>query len=149
MAWLRALLLAALPALAQAQPARDAYDLLARQAAPTAFAAEVTAGARGWRIAYPRPGGPACPLPGPLMLPQGRAAPILLRTEDLSAVHDWRVPGLGLRAAAIPGRVSTIPVPASAPGDFAGEAGAPDVKVIPADDYARWRDTVLRPACPL
>ncbi|WP_419899576.1 hypothetical protein [Roseomonas sp. USHLN139] len=149
----RALALAALPlalltGAAPAQPARDAYDLLTRQAAPVAWAAEVTATAAGWRIAYPRPEGPACPLPGPLVLPQGRAAPVMLRSEDPDALHDWRVPGLGLSTTAIPGRVATIAIPAAATGDFPGEAGSPAIRVMPPADYAGWRDSVLRPACP-
>ncbi|MEH3143824.1 MAG: hypothetical protein PGN34_00325 [Methylobacterium frigidaeris] len=97
---------------AAAKECRAAADLLMEptRPPPADLTVRVTAGADGLRYRYEGPGpsgeGEGCDGVGALALPVGRRVRLLVTSGD--AIYALRVPGLGLAADLIPGRINEV-----------------------------------------
>jgi heme/copper-type cytochrome/quinol oxidase subunit 2 len=97
-----------------------------------------------------------CTLEGALVVPQGKRVTLLVTSEDV--IHDWRVSGLGVSVAGIPGRLSTVDINTSKSGIYAGGASATsgkdyakmaiEVHILAPNEFAAWkRDVLARQGC--
>lgn len=119
-----------------------------------------TARASGWRFAYPdlgiayegRAPTAADPLGVGMAAPVGRRATLALTAED--GIYGAAIPGLGLEAEALPGRLSESGFLAPEPGVHQGGCGADcggapeqlrfSVAAAPSERFGRWADCAAR-----
>jgi hypothetical protein len=94
--------------------------------------------------------GPECVAPGEMALPQGPPVKINLTAGD--AIYEVRVPGLSLKADAMPGRITSTSMTVSQTGRHEGRI-IPDgrtngraftVRILPPREYAAWERRTLR-----
>jgi Cytochrome C oxidase subunit II, periplasmic domain len=121
----------------------------------------ITASLGPWVYRYALDGAtdtqPACVLSSLLTLPTGRPVTLTLASED--TIHEFQLAMLGLKATAIPGRITRVMVRAEVAGVVQGtvvtaegtareKKASVSVRFLNPNDYARWeRDTLRARGC--
>ncbi len=117
----------------------------------------ITAQTGPWEYRYDLDGAlqdvPACVVTSGLVLPVGRAVKVSLSSTD--TIHEWRLPSLGIKATAIPGRINTATLRSEAAGvveglivrneDSAKASSTPfTVRFLAETEYSAWERRTLR-----
>jgi cytochrome c oxidase subunit II len=132
---------------------RESFDLLTSEnldhAANADFTIVVTGKQHEWSFAFPPDGNAKptmCISTDTVAVPQNARVALMVTSDDI--IHEFLVPGLNLKAEAVPGRLNLVKVDTSKPGTYSGSATSLSGKgyesmtfnfqILSPADYAAW-----------